>query len=71
MWKAGRTGGYMDRCPLEKSLADCAGLSCEDENTIESQIARCSKAAMATVWKSLVCGVHDVDYREFAEGWHS
>lgn len=44
--------------------------SCEDENTIEPQITRCSKTAMAALWKSLVCGVHDVDYWEFVEGWH-
>jgi hypothetical protein len=47
-----------------------AWLSCEDENTIESQITRCSKTAMATVRQSLVCGVYNVDYWEFAEGWH-
>jgi hypothetical protein len=45
--------------------------SCENENTIESQITRCGKIAMATLWKSLVCWVHDADNWEFAEGWHS
>ena len=26
---------------------------------------------MATVWKSLVRGVYDVDYWELTEGWHT
>jgi len=48
-----------------------AGHSCENENTIKSQITRGGETALATVWKSLVRGVHDTDYWEFAEGWHS
>jgi hypothetical protein len=45
-------------------------LSCEDKNTVEPQVTRCRKIAMAAVWESLVCGVHNADYWEFAEGWH-
>lgn len=42
----------------------------EDENAIEPQTTGCRKTTMATVRKGLVCGLHNVDYWEFAEGWH-
>jgi hypothetical protein len=45
--------------------------SCEDENTVEPQITRRRKITMATIWEGLVCGVHDVDYWKFAEGWNT
>ena len=48
-----------------------AGHSCENENTIKPQTTRGGETAMATFRKSLVCGLHDADYWEFAEGRHS
>jgi hypothetical protein len=45
--------------------------SCKDKNTIESQPCRISETSLATLWVSLVCWVHNVDYWEFVEGWYS
>jgi hypothetical protein len=43
--------------------------SCEDEIAIEPPIRRCAEAALATVWESMVCGLHDADHWQFLEGW--
>jgi hypothetical protein len=45
--------------------------SCEDKNTIKSQITRVREVALATVWEGVVRRVHDVDHWQFAEGRHS
>lgn len=45
--------------------------SCEDQDTIESQVTRCGKIALATVWKGMVRWLYDFDNWEFAEGGDS
>lgn len=69
------TGDREGHCQVlkqqEKRVANSFNSSCEDKNSIEPQISRLSEAAMAAVWESLVCGVHDADYWELVEGRNS
>jgi hypothetical protein len=44
--------------------------SCENKNTIESQITGRKEAPLAAVWKSVVCRMYDVDHWQFVESRH-
>jgi len=56
---------------LERNGLTIRHHSCEDKDTIEPQISRLCKAAMAAVWQCVVCRMHDSDYWEFIESWNS
>jgi hypothetical protein len=49
------------------NMTDISRNSRKDKNTIESQISRISKASLATVRQSMVCGMYNLDYWEFIE----
>jgi hypothetical protein len=53
----------------EPGLTNFMG-SCEDKNTIESQITRCGEAIMAAIWKGMVCRMYNVDNWELVESGH-
>lgn len=44
--------------------------SCEDKNTIESQVTGSREAPMAAFRKGMVCRMYDVDNWELVEGGH-
>ena len=66
--KAGRTGN--GQLANVGNVGLICEYSCQDSNTAQPPVTRCSEITVATVWKSMVCRLLYFDNREFFEGWN-
>jgi hypothetical protein len=66
--KAGRTGKY--QLVSGEDVRLICGHSCQDSNTAQSPVTRCPEITLATIWKSMVCGMYDFDNWKFFESWN-